>query len=164
MDGSDSARQSRSGIERAIRTASQEVNTGVRPCRRVELVAVLALWRETRGVPGKTDDQQALERLLDRDEDALLVGVRDGRIVGSVIAAWDGWRGNMYRLTVHPSHQREGIALRLIEAGEAVLRNRGARRVTALVWEQDPRAVAVWRRAEYQHDAGTGRFVKNLGD
>jgi ribosomal protein S18 acetylase RimI-like enzyme len=125
---------------------------------------VLTLWRETRSARGKTDDQQTLERLLDRNEDALLVAVQDGRIVGSLIAAWDGWRGNMYRLTVHPSHQRQGLALELIEAGEAILRKRGARRLTALVGEQDPPAVAVWRRADYQHDAGTGRLVKNLAD
>jgi ribosomal protein S18 acetylase RimI-like enzyme len=125
---------------------------------------VLTLWRETRAALGKTDDQQTLERLLDRNEDALLVAVQDGHIVGSLIAAWDGWRGNMYRLTVHPSHQRRGLALELIEAGEAILRKHGARRVTALVWEQDPPAVAVWRRADYQHDAGTGRLVKNLAD
>jgi ribosomal protein S18 acetylase RimI-like enzyme len=106
----------------------------------------------------------ALERLLDRDEDALLVALRDGCIVGSLIVTWDGWRGNMYRLTVHPSRQRRGLALQLIRAGEELLRHRGARRVTALVWEQDPRAVGVWNRADYEHDDGTGRFVKSLSD
>jgi ribosomal protein S18 acetylase RimI-like enzyme len=136
----------------------------VRSCRSDELVEVLALWRETRGALGKTDDQQSLERLLHRDEDALLVAVQGCHIVGSLIAAWDGWRASMYRLTVHPSHQRQGIALELIQAGERVLRSRGARRVTALVREEDPGAVAVWRRAAYQHDEGTGRFVKGLGD
>jgi ribosomal protein S18 acetylase RimI-like enzyme len=125
---------------------------------------VLTLWRETRSARGKAGNQQTLERLLDRNEDALLVAVQDGHIVGSLIAAWDGWRGNMYRLTVHPSQQRRGLALELIEAGEAILRKHGARRVTALVGEQDPPAVAVWRRADYQHDAGTGRLVKNLAD
>jgi ribosomal protein S18 acetylase RimI-like enzyme len=137
---------------------------GVRPCRRDELSQVLTLWRETRAALGTTDDQQTLARLVDRNEDALLVAVQDGRIVGSLIAVWDGWRGNMYRLTVHRSHQRRGIALELIEAGEAILRKRGARRVSALVSEEDRHAVAVWRRADYQHDEGMGRCVKDLAD
>jgi ribosomal protein S18 acetylase RimI-like enzyme len=125
---------------------------------------VLALWLEARGAPGNTDNHTALERLLDRDQDALLIAVQDGCIVGSLIVTWDGWRGNMYRLTVHPAHQRRGLALQLIRAGEELLRQRGARRVTALVWEPDPRAVGVWERADYERDDGTRRFVKSLGD
>jgi ribosomal protein S18 acetylase RimI-like enzyme len=37
----------------------------------------------------------------------------DGEIVGALIAAWDGWRGNMYRLAVREGHRREGIGLAL---------------------------------------------------
>jgi ribosomal protein S18 acetylase RimI-like enzyme len=134
----------------------------VRPCHRGELVEVLALWREARGRLGVTDELATLEGLLEHDAEALLVAVRDGRVVGSLIAAWDGWRGNMYRLTVHPSYQRRGIALELIEAGGMFLHARGARRVTALVWKQDPQAVAAWLRAGYQHEEETGRFVRTL--
>jgi ribosomal protein S18 acetylase RimI-like enzyme len=99
---------------------------------------------------------------LDRDEDSLLVGVREGRIVETLIATWDGWRGNMYRLTVHPGWQRKGIALQLIKAGETALRSCGAPSGSALVWEEDKRAVAVWLRADFAHNAGTARFVKTL--
>ncbi len=45
---------------------------------------------------------------------------RDGAIVATLIAAWDGWRGNMYRLAVAPELRREGIARTLVEAGEEV--------------------------------------------
>ena len=41
-----------------------------------------------------------------------------GAIVGALIAAWDGWRGNMYRLAVDKGHRREGIGLALTRAGE----------------------------------------------
>jgi RimJ/RimL family protein N-acetyltransferase len=133
----------------------------VRGCRREELADVLALWRQARGEPGKTDDPAGLEGLLERDPNALLVAEVDGRIIGSVIAAWDGWRGSMYRLTVHPDLRRQGIASRLVEAGEQHLTKLGARRISALVWHEDHSAVAVWAKAGYEHDEGTGRFVKN---
>lgn len=68
-----------------------------------ELPEVLSLWEQSRGGRGKTDDHPSLTRLLDRDGDSLLVAVRGGRIVGTLIAAWDGWRGNMYRLAIHPA-------------------------------------------------------------
>ncbi len=96
------------------------------------------------------------------DGSALLVGEADGELVGVLIAAWDGWRANMYRLAVRPDPRREGIALRLIRAGEEQLRHRGAQRITALVANDDPVASAVWRAAGYDQDRQIGRCVRNL--
>lgn len=126
--------------------------------------AVLELWRKSRGWSGKTDDSQSLGALVERDPGALLVAELNGQLVGSLIAVWDGWRGNMYRLTVHPSCRRQGIARRLVAAGEERLRALGARRITALVWSEDGRAVRAWLSAGYEHDEGTGRFVKTLAE
>lgn len=74
-----------------------------------------------------------VNRLVSASPVALLVAERENQIVGALIAAWDGWRGNMYRLAVRDDDRREGIGLALIRAGEDYLRQRGARRVTALV-------------------------------
>jgi ribosomal protein S18 acetylase RimI-like enzyme len=92
----------------------------------------------------------------------LLVAQLDRRIVGSLIAVWDGWRGNLYRLTVHPTCRRQGIAHQLVAAGENHLRAVGAARISALVWRKDDRAVRTWLSASYELDEGTGRFVKTL--
>jgi ribosomal protein S18 acetylase RimI-like enzyme len=92
----------------------------------------------------------------------LLVAVREGKLVGALIAAWDGWRGNMYRLAVLPRHRRAGIARGLVEAGEERLRALGARRVTVLVGREDAPARALWLALGYEDDVRIGRFVRNL--
>ena len=132
----------------------------VRACRASEIAGVLELWRASRDGVGRTDDPLSLQSLLDRDQGALLVAELEGRIVGSLIAAWDGWRGNMYRLTVHPDYRRRGVARRLIAKGEDSLRAAGATRISALVWTEDEAAVSAWLSTGYAHDEGTGRFVK----
>jgi ribosomal protein S18 acetylase RimI-like enzyme len=99
-----------------------------------------------------------LEEVVERG--ALLVAVADGEIVGSLIAAFDGWRGNMYRLAVHSAHRRRGIARALVQAGEQELRARGAERVTALVDGEAARDL--WSDAGYVHDAAMQRYVKDL--
>jgi ribosomal protein S18 acetylase RimI-like enzyme len=125
--------------------------------------AVLALWRSARSPAARTrDDGEVIARLLETDEEALLVAERDGEVIGALIAAWDGWRGNMYRLAVVPDRRREGIGRALVEAGEASLRARGARRVTALVAREDTVARALWLELGYEDDARIGRFVRNL--
>jgi len=92
----------------------------------------------------------------------LLVAESAGRVVGAVIAGWDGWRGNIYRLAVDDEHRRRGIGAQLTEAAENYLRDRGVHRVTALVAHDDEAAGAFWDAAGYPQDADIGRRVRNM--
>lgn len=82
--------------------------------------------------------------------------------MGTLIAAWDGWRGNMYRLAVRGDSRRQGIGLALARAGEDYLRRCGASRITALVAFEDETAASFWERAGYPLDQEIGRRVRNL--
>jgi ribosomal protein S18 acetylase RimI-like enzyme len=131
----------------------------IRNATRADFPAVLALWDEARSGHAETPDTlEALERLADG---ALLV-YDDGEIVGAVIAAFDGWRANMYRLAVKPDRRRTGIARALVQAGEARLKQQGAPKVTALVGRGDEQAEALWRAAGYKDDVEIGRWVRPL--
>src|SRR5215211_7173146 len=121
------------------------------------------MWDAARSSYSPTPDSlEVLRRLRERDPESLLVARRNGRVVGTLIAGWDGWRGNMYRLAVAAGYRRQGIGLALVRAGERRLRDRGARRVTALVGAEDDDAMALRRAARYEHDRNVSRFVKNL--
>ncbi len=135
----------------------------IRPCTAADVEAVLDLWRAAGSVPSATDDPSVLRELLVRDADALLVAEVGGRLVGSLIAAWDGWRGHMYRLAVLDGFRRRGIATALVAEGEQTLRAKGARRITALVLEAEKGATAFWKAAGYTHDRRIARFVRTIG-
>lgn len=135
----------------------------VRRCRQDDVESVLELWARERSSHASTADRgEDLERLIDDSPAALLVAESDGEVVGALIAAWDGWRGNMYRLAVSEGHRREGIGTALTRAGEDYLRGCGARRVTALVAFEDEAAGAFWEAAGYPKDREIGRRVRNL--
>jgi ribosomal protein S18 acetylase RimI-like enzyme len=133
----------------------------VRGARQEDLDAVLALWGGARSAHAMTEDTpERVAALLARD--ALLVAEIDGEIVGAVIAAFDGWRGNFYRLAVAPAVRRRGIGGALVAAGEERLRAAGAPRVTALVAFEDSAARAFWASVGYDADAEIGRMVRSL--
>jgi ribosomal protein S18 acetylase RimI-like enzyme len=135
----------------------------IRPATAADIDAVLALWSVARTAHATSEDRpEAVARLIALDPEALQVAELDGELVGAVIAAWDGWRGNIYRLAVDPDHRRKGIGQALVGAGEESLRHRGARRVTALVAFEDDRAGAFWDRAGYPQDPDIGRRVRNV--
>ena len=92
--------------------------------------------------------------------DALLVAEIDGRVVGSLIAAFDGWRGNLYRLAVEPSHRRRGVARELVAEGERRLAAVGCRRISALVLRDEGPATALWAAAGYERAERIVRYVK----
>jgi ribosomal protein S18 acetylase RimI-like enzyme len=134
----------------------------VRPAGHSDIPAVLSIWSQARSAAAVTpDDDAAIEWLLERDPEALLVAEVAERPVGVLIAAWDGWRGNMYRLAVLAEHRRNGVARRLVDEGHRRLAARGARRVSALVAGDEPEAVGLWRAMGYADD-GIARFARNL--
>lgn len=135
----------------------------IRRGRKQDAHAVLTLWAEERSEHARTLDRPGdVERLITDSPAALLVAERDGEIVGALIAAWDGWRGNMYRLAVREGHRRKGVGIALARAGEEYLRGCGARRITALVAFQDEAAGAFWESAGYPQDREIGRRVRYL--
>jgi ribosomal protein S18 acetylase RimI-like enzyme len=134
----------------------------VRPGRGEDVPAVLELWRAAEAVPSVSDDPASLSRLLEASGDALLVAEDGGRLVGTIIAGWDGWRGNLYRLAVLPAARRRGVALRLVAEAERRLAAKGARRLSALVMSGHDPAVALWLAAGYRPDHRVGRYVRTL--
>lgn len=134
----------------------------IQPASEPDVPSVLKLWRLAGSLPSVTDNESALRLLLGRDANALLVARVGEQIVGALIVAWDGWRGGFYRLAVHPSWRRKGIATALIRAGEKRLRELGAIRLTAIVAREQPAAMELWGAAGYERQAGVSRFVRVL--
>lgn len=141
--------------------ASSEPWMELRPGRSDDASAVLALWRAAELPPSATDDVDSVRRLIAHDAAALLVAEIDGEIVGSLCGTWDGWRGNLYRLAVHPRHRRKGIALKLVTFAERRIADLGGRRISLITVDGDEHAVAFWRAAGYQRDPRVSRFVKS---
>lgn len=104
----------------------------IRSAGQQDIGQVLQLWQAAGSSPSVTDSEAGLRALLAADPDALLVAGADGVPLGSLIAAWDGWRASFYPLVVDPTRRREGIATALLHEGERRLRARGAIRLTAI--------------------------------
>ena len=105
---------------------------------------MLALWERAGAIPSPTDTLAELQRLVQTHGDGFLVAIQGNTVVGSVIAGWDGWRGNIYRLAVAPEARRRRLAPRLVREALLVMRSKGGRRLSALVERHEAHAVGFW--------------------
>jgi ribosomal protein S18 acetylase RimI-like enzyme len=137
----------------------------IRPADDNDLPAVLRLWQEAEVTPpGPTDSLEGLARLIHHPSGLLLVATIEGRIVGSVIGGWDGWRGSIYRLAVTPVSRRRGIARQLVAEISRALFAKGAERISALVEHEHAWAMDFWNSLDglgYQRDP---KFVRYIAD
>ena len=137
----------------------------VRPATPGDRDALLELWSVAAENDARpVDTPEAVARLLQRDPGACLVAESEARLVGSVIAGWDGWRAHLYRLAVHPDHRRRGIARRLLDAAEERLVDLGATRADAMVLSTNALGRQLWSGLGYAEQDEWRRWVKPLGD
>lgn len=86
-------------------------NLSIRACRLEDIQEVLELWRHADATPSVTDNADDLRRAITDSPAHVLVADAGGRLIGSIIGTFDGWRGNIYRLAVHPDFRRHGVAV-----------------------------------------------------
>lgn len=135
----------------------------VRPALVSEVPSVLAFWSvAAEDAHRPADSARAVEGLILRDPEALLLALHGTTLVGTVVAGWDGWRAHLYRLAVSPEHRRRGIGRLLISSAEERFRRLGAIRADAMVLRDNSLAGYAWDGAGYAPQAEWERWVKPL--
>jgi ribosomal protein S18 acetylase RimI-like enzyme/purine-nucleoside phosphorylase len=135
----------------------------IRDCRSEDADAVLELWRQAGMTVSITDTVADLRHAIEDSAAVVLVAEQDGQLAGSVIGSFDGWRGNIYRLAVHPGFRRQGIASKLVANLEKRLADQGATRLSAMAVKDYPWAMGFWQAAGYEVDQRLERLIRNLG-
>jgi ribosomal protein S18 acetylase RimI-like enzyme len=139
----------------------------VRPFVPDDEAAVTALWQ--RVLP---DDREwnapaaIILRKTSRRDGLFWVAVVDGRIVGAVMAGYDGQRGWIYHLAVEPERRRRGVGRALAEEAEWSLAERGCPKVNLQVLGANSEAVGFYERLGYaiEDRVSMGKMIESTRD
>ncbi|HSP56087.1 MAG TPA: GNAT family N-acetyltransferase [Dehalococcoidia bacterium] len=124
--------------------------------------AILALWGGIDRHTGLPDRREYLEVFHAFAPDLFLVAEAEGRIIGTVIGGWDGWRAQIARLSTDAKWRRKGVAQALVGEIEHRLYERGARRIYALVDRRSPPAIPFWEAYGYAANDQIVQYSRNL--
>jgi ribosomal protein S18 acetylase RimI-like enzyme len=90
-----------------------------------------------------------LEAKLTRDPELFLVAETHGQVVAVAMGTYDGRRGWILRLAVHPDCRRQGIATGLVDELENRFRHLGCPRVNLLVLPDNTAGLRFWQELGY---------------
>lgn len=87
---------------------------------------VVALWKDTFGYrTARNDPVFVIDQKIAMLDGLFFVAAHKQGIVGTVMAGYDGHRGWIYALAVHPGHRNRGIASLLLSHAERRLASLG---------------------------------------
>ena len=123
----------------------------VQPLTPADYDALVALWKEA-GLeyrPNGRDGKLSIVIQMSMDPELFLGAFQDGRLIGSVIATFDGRRGWINRLATVPEERRKGVAKALIGRAEKLLRQRGAMIIGAHVERENTASLRFFESCGY---------------
>ena len=110
---------------------------------------VLALWQECDLIHPKNDPEKDLDRKKGFGEELFLVIEEREKIIGTVMGGYDGHRGIINYLGVHPSFRGQGLGKMLLQAVEQKLKDLGCPQVNLLVWSNNSEVLDFYEKSQY---------------
>ena len=114
--------------------------------------AVVSLWQACQLTRPWNDARRDIERKLASDAGPFLVAEADDNVVGTAMVGYDGHRGWINYLAVHPTHRGQGIGRALMEHAERILSAQGCPKLNLQVRQGNTAAVAFYERLGYLQD------------
>lgn len=114
--------------------------------------ATVALWQACGLTRPWNDPHKDIARKLAVQPDLFLVGTVDQKLVGTVMGGYEGHRGWINYLAVHPDFQRQGHASVLLQAIEQKFRALGCPKINLQVRSSNLEVLAFYRRHGYLPD------------
>jgi len=110
----------------------------------------VVLWKTVFGYDtAHNEPNLAVERKLAVDDGLFWVALDGDKVVGSIMAGYDGHRGWLYSLAVSPEHRGRGLGARLVKTAEQALSDRGCVKINLQIIESNAPVKAFYETLGY---------------
>lgn len=124
--------------------------------------ALIRVWADS-GLPYKPrgrDSRDKIEKQMSLYHCGFFGVFDGGKLVGAVVATYDGRKGWINRIGAHPDYRRQGIAGMLIKECETFLHGLGAEVIGALIEQYNFPSMELFQKNEYLFHEGLYHFSK----
>lgn len=124
----------------------------IRPFRSNDRDDLVRLWRDCGLVVAHNSPWRDIERKLRQRPDWLIVGEAGGCLIASCMVGYDGHRGWINYLAVHPDQQRKGIGRQLMDHAEGLLREAGCPKINLQIRATNSAVVTFYESLGFKQD------------
>lgn len=111
---------------------------------------VIALWQAVFGYEAAHNAPAlVIDKKLALADRLFFVALSDAGVVGTVMAGYDGHRGWLYSVAVHPSHRQQGLGAALVRQAERALTARGCVKVNLQILASNEAVAAFYAPLGY---------------
>lgn len=124
----------------------------IRSYKYTDEAMLIQLWKECGLVVPWNDPMADITRKLNENPKELFVGGTDNKIIASAIVGYDGHRGWVYYLGVHPDYQRLGYGDQIMKFAEKHLLELGCPKINIMVRKTNIRVIQFYKSIGYTED------------
>jgi ribosomal protein S18 acetylase RimI-like enzyme len=136
----------------------------IREYREDDKDTVIALWEQCNLIVPWNDPAKDIKRKLAVDPDLFLVGDMDGHIVASVMGGYEGHRGWINYLAVHPEHRKKGLGKKMMQEVESRLKEKECPKINLQIRESNKEAIAFYKAIGFMEDKAIGLGKRLVND
>ena len=112
---------------------------------------VIQLWRDVLGYQsGHNAPALVIDKKLAVRDGLFFVALEADAVIGSVLAGYDGHRGWLYSVAVHPAYQHKGIGSALVRHAEQALTARGCMQINLQIVDGNEAVTAFYAALGYE--------------
>ena len=124
----------------------------IRPFQESDTETVIALWQACDLVRPWNDPHKDIQRKLQVGPELFLVGEVNGQVIASAMGGYEGHRGWVNYLAVHPDYRRHGYGRALMQVLEEKLLALGCPKLNLQVRESNTAVIQFYEAIGYGND------------
>jgi len=124
----------------------------IRPFQTEDEASVVSLWQLCELTVPWNNPYKDIARKLKVQPELFLVGMLDSLLIATVMGGYDGHRGWINYLAVHPDFQGQGYAQQVMENVESELRKRGCPKINLQIRSGNARVMAFYQKMGFTDD------------
>lgn len=124
----------------------------IRPFQEIDRAAVIGLWEACGLIRSWNDPNKDIDRKIGFQPELFFIGKAEGKLVASAMCGYDGHRGSVFYLGVHPDYQRQAFGRDLMAYVEKQLINIGCPKLNILVRSTNLSVLEFYQCLDYCKD------------
>ena len=118
----------------------------IRPFKEGDEEALVSLWNICKLTVPKNNPYKDIARKLKVQAELFLVGYMEDKLIASVMGGYDGHRGWINYLAVHPDFQARGYGKQLMDNVETLLRKLGCPKINLQIREGNDKVLSYYQK------------------